>query len=144
MPPRSGPERRANVLGALAHPVTDCWVATAGTDGPHLVPLTLAWLDERIVLAMAPSSRTARNLTDNGVARLGIGPTRDVAMIDAVVERSIDAAGELAERYAAVAGWDPRSHLNVLFVLRPERIQAWREVDEHPGRTLMRDGTWLV
>jgi hypothetical protein len=28
-------------------------------------------------------------------------------------------------------------------VLRPERIQAWREADEIAGRTLMRDGAWL-
>jgi hypothetical protein len=28
-------------------------------------------------------------------------------------------------------------------VLRPLRIQAWREVDELPGRTLMRGGAWI-
>jgi hypothetical protein len=32
----------------------------------------------------------------------------------------------------------------VFQVLRPRRIQAWRESNEIPGRTLMRDGTWLV
>jgi hypothetical protein len=29
-------------------------------------------------------------------------------------------------------------------VLRPDRIQAWRESNELAGRLLMRDGTWLV
>jgi hypothetical protein len=29
-------------------------------------------------------------------------------------------------------------------VLRPERVQAWRESDEIAGRTIMRDGAWLV
>lgn len=29
-------------------------------------------------------------------------------------------------------------------VLRPLRLQAWREVNEIRGRTLMRDGSWLV
>lgn len=29
-------------------------------------------------------------------------------------------------------------------VLRPVRVQAWREADEIAGRTLMRDGRWLV
>jgi len=29
-------------------------------------------------------------------------------------------------------------------VLRPLRIQAWREVNELPGRTLMRAGAWLT
>ena len=26
----------------------------------------------------------------------------------------------------------------------PRRIQAWREVNEQPGRELMRDGRWLA
>jgi hypothetical protein len=26
----------------------------------------------------------------------------------------------------------------------PRRIQAWREVNELPGRELMRDGHWLA
>ena len=29
-------------------------------------------------------------------------------------------------------------------VLRPLRIQAWREVNEFPGRLLMRGGTWMT
>jgi len=29
-------------------------------------------------------------------------------------------------------------------VLRPLRVQAWREANEIAGRTLMRDGAWLV
>jgi len=32
----------------------------------------------------------------------------------------------------------------VYLVLRPVRVQAWREADEMTGRTLMRDGEWLV
>jgi len=30
------------------------------------------------------------------------------------------------------------------FRISPQRIQAWREVDELPGRELMRDGRWLA
>jgi len=29
-------------------------------------------------------------------------------------------------------------------VLRPLRVQAWREVNELPGRTLMRGGAWIT
>jgi len=29
-------------------------------------------------------------------------------------------------------------------VLRPVRIQAWREVNELSGRTLMRGGLWIT
>jgi hypothetical protein len=36
-----------------------------------------------------------------------------------------------------------RSRVRFL-VLRPQRVQAWREVDELPGRTLMRDGAWIT
>ena len=32
----------------------------------------------------------------------------------------------------------------VLVVLRPERIQAWREANEIAGRTILRDGAWLA
>jgi hypothetical protein len=28
-------------------------------------------------------------------------------------------------------------------VLRPDRVQAWRDENEIAGRTLMRNGTWL-
>ncbi|MEU4717843.1 hypothetical protein AB0F73_29890 [Micromonospora purpureochromogenes] len=29
------------------------------------------------------------------------------------------------------------------FLIRPRRIQAWREANELQGRVLMRDGRWL-
>ena len=54
-------------------------------------------------------------------------------------------AAELGEAYAGQADWDPRRSAGFLYVvLRPERVQAWRESDEIAGRTLMRDGEWLV
>lgn len=41
--------------------------------------------------------------------------------------------------------WDPREGANdyAYFRIVPDRVQAWREVNELPGRTLMRDGAWL-
>jgi hypothetical protein len=129
----------------LAYPA-DAWVATAGPDGPYLVPLTLAWIDERVVLALETRSRTARNLLAGGTARLGVGPTRDVVLLDVALERSVPVAeaGELGERYAAQADWDPRGADGYCYlVLRPDRIQAWRNVEEFDGRTLLRDGRWI-
>jgi hypothetical protein len=132
----------------LATPAIDVWVATASPSGaPHLVPLSLAWVDERVVIAVEESSVTARNILASGVARLGLGPTRDVVMIDVVLEKSVDAASSeaIGERYAAQADWDPRADEGYLFlVLRPMRVQAWREANEIAGRALMRDGVWLV
>jgi hypothetical protein len=81
------------------------------------------------------------------VARLAVGPTRDVVMIDAVLDQAVDVEADdaLGSAYVAQADWDPRGSTGYVFlVLRPMRVQAWREVSEIPGRTLMRDGTWLV
>jgi hypothetical protein len=130
-----------------ATPAIDTWVATASADGvPHLVPLSLAWVDDRAVVAVEASSVTARNLAASGRARLAVGPTRDVVMVDALLERSVEVTDDasLGEAYVAQADWDPRGSAGFLFlVLRPVRVQAWREADEIAGRTLMRDGVWL-
>lgn len=50
------------------------------------MPLSLAWIDERVVLATEAGSVTAGNITSQGGAWLGLGPTRDVEMIDAELE----------------------------------------------------------
>jgi 3-hydroxyisobutyrate dehydrogenase-like beta-hydroxyacid dehydrogenase len=118
-----------------------------GTTREHLVPLSLAWVDERLVIAVPPSSRTAGDIAASGRARMAVGPTRDVTMIDARLERAVDVveAGPLADAYAAPADWAPRDSDGYRFlVLRPVRVQAWRESDELAGRTLMADGEWLV
>ena len=81
------------------------------TGAPYLVPVSLAWVDDRAVIAVAKSSLTARNLTMSGVARLAVGPTRDVVMIDAVLEDVVDVAADegLGSAYIAQADWDPRA-----------------------------------
>jgi hypothetical protein len=152
--PRSTEQRKADSLAKLTAHAADVWVATAAADGNghprcHLVPLSLAWVDERIVLATEADSVTARNITGQGRARLGLGPTRDVLMIDAELERTYrldEVPADLARHYAAQADWDPRESGEPMrfLVLRPMRIQAWREVNELPGRTLMRDGAWVT
>jgi hypothetical protein len=153
-PPRDRQQRTRDTLAKLAQPVVDVWVATASRSGssgdadPYLVPLSLAWIDQRVVIAVESTSRTARNIEGSRTARLALGPTRDVIIIDAQLEQSVPvaAAEQLAERYVQQADWDPRTAGDFyrFLVLRPERIQAWREANELPGRTLMRDGTWLT
>jgi hypothetical protein len=146
--PRDRRTRKADTLALLGTPAIDVWVATASAAGePHLVPVSLAWVDDRVVIAVEATSVTARNLTTSGAARLAVGPTRDVVMIDVVLDRAVDVAadGALAAAYVAQADWDPRGATGYLFlVLRPTRLQAWREANEIPGRTLLRDGTWLT
>ena len=89
--PRTREQRKVDTLAKLAAPAADVWVATAAADAgghasSHLVPLSLAWIDERVVLATEAGSVTAGNITSQGGARLGLGPTRDVVMIDAELE----------------------------------------------------------
>jgi hypothetical protein len=152
--PRAREQRRADTLAKLSTPTVDVWVATAAVDtggrvSSYLVPLSLAWIDERVVLATEADSATARNILSRGRARLGLGPTRDVVMIDAELEQvySLDEVpAGLARQYAMQADWDPRESGDRMrfLVLRPLRIQAWREANELPGRTLMRDGAWIT
>jgi len=151
-PARSPAQRKLDTLSKLASVEADVWVASASADqagaSPYLVPLSLSWIDDRVVISLPGASRTARNLSDHGAARLALGPTRDVVLIDASLDRSVRVGDDdaLLARYIAQAGWDPRTAGGgyVLLVLRPERIQAWREENELAGRTLMRDGEWVV
>lgn len=150
--PRPPAQRKQDALRQLTTRAIDTWVASAGELGraPHLVPLSLAWVDERVVLAVSAASRTARNITASGRARLGVGPTRDVVLLDVRLERVVPvadpAARDITTRYTAQADWDPSAEGGdyQYLVLRPQRIQAWREADELPGRMLMRNGRWLV
>ena len=42
-----------------------------------------------------------------------------------------------------LAGFGPRELGSYLyFCIRPDRVQAWLEVNEPKGRELMRDGRW--
>jgi hypothetical protein len=56
------------------------------------------------------------------------------------------ASPAFGDRFAAHTGFDPRALATPYrwFRICPRRIQAWREVNELPGRELMRDGRWLV
>ena len=57
----------------------------------HLVPLSLCWHYGEVIVATEARSRTARNAQGSGQARLALGLTQDVVMIDAaasVIERS--------------------------------------------------------
>lgn len=115
---------------------------------PHLVPLSFDWDGEALLVATPADSPTGRNLAASGVARLGLGTTRDVSIIDGQVEvLEIDKLPpQQGDRFAARAGFDPRMLTTPYrwFRIAVRRVQAWREVDELTGRVLMRDGRWLV
>ena len=143
---RSRGERRSDTEHRLAHDV-DVWVASASPDGvPHLVPLSFDWDGEAVLVATPADSPTGRNLAATRTVRLGLGLTRDVTMIDGEVEvLEMDALPrEQGDRFAARSGFDPRELETPYrwFRILPRRMQAWREVNELPDRTLMRDGRW--
>lgn len=148
--PRTRAQRRSDALATLAATHADVWVASASkNDIPHLVPLSFAWDGEHVILATEAAAATTRNIRKSGRARLGFGTTRDVVMVDARLIRMVsDPASEpvVAARYADQADWDPRETAGdfVYLLLRPDRIQVWREDNEIQGRTVMRDGQWLT
>ncbi|MFG2292722.1 pyridoxamine 5'-phosphate oxidase family protein [Streptomyces sp. NPDC048603] len=146
--PRSRAQRRSDTEHRLTHDV-DVWVASASADGaPHLVPLSFDWDGEALLAATPAESPTGRNLAATRTARLALGHTRDVAMIEGDVE-VLDIGAlppHLGDRFASRTGFDPRSLTTAYrwFRITPHRVQAWREENELAGRELMRDGRWLV
>ncbi|MDK1346782.1 pyridoxamine 5'-phosphate oxidase family protein [Streptomyces sp. 378] len=145
---RSAEQRRKDTLHRLDRDV-DAWVATAdgATGTPYLVPLSFLWNGSYLLFATPASSPTGRNLAGSGRARVGIGPTRDVVLVEGTVETAQpgELTGQDAELFAAKTGFDPRRLATSYLYFRvvPRRIQAWREADELEGRELMRDGRWL-
>jgi hypothetical protein len=146
--PRTRAQRRRDTEHRLTHDV-DVWVASASPDGaPYLVPLSFDRDGEALLVATPADSPTGRNLVATRTARLALGHTRDVAMIEGEVEvLEIDALPRRqGDRFAARTGFDPRALATRYrwFRITPRRIQAWREEDELRDRELMRDGRWLV
>ena len=83
--PRPATERKRDTLARLERDV-DVWVATARGDIPHLIPLSFLWDGARLLLATPDSSVTARNLRATGRARLTLGTTRDVVVIEGTAQ----------------------------------------------------------
>ncbi|MEV0156539.1 pyridoxamine 5'-phosphate oxidase family protein [Micromonospora sp. NPDC050686] len=146
-PPRGIAERLRDTRARLENDV-DLWVATSGPrGGVHLVPLSYLWDGTALLVSTPRDSVTGRNLRADGRVRLGLGPTRDVVMIDGIAEAlgPADLTPSMREAFAAKTGFDPAglAESYQYFLIRPRRIQAWREANELPGRDLMRDGRWL-
>ncbi|MGV9651176.1 pyridoxamine 5'-phosphate oxidase family protein [Streptomyces sp. NPDC003554] len=146
---RTARQRTHDTLHRLEHDV-DAWIATADTagGGPYLVPLSYRWDGSTLLVATPAESPTGRNLLKTGTVRLGIGPTRDVVMIDGAVQalEPAELTEEVGDSFAAKTGFDPRRLDTVYryFRITPRRVQAWREANELAGRDLLRDGEWLV
>ncbi|MDX6570991.1 MAG: hypothetical protein QOC86_147, partial [Gaiellales bacterium] len=85
-PPRSRAERKADTLRKLAAEV-DVWVASADEDGRgNIASLSFVWHRDALTIALPETSRTARNLIRAGWARVALGPTRDVVILEGPLE----------------------------------------------------------
>ncbi|WP_406343427.1 pyridoxamine 5'-phosphate oxidase family protein [Streptomyces sp. NBC_00648] len=127
----------------------DAWVSTASADGtPYLVPLSFLWDGTTFLISTVRTAPTSRNLVANAAVRLAFGATRDVVLVEGnavpVEEGALEP--ESADAFAAKTGFDPREEKQeyLYFHVAPQRVQAWREVNELAGRTLMKDGAWLA
>jgi hypothetical protein len=142
-PARTPDERKHDALKQLDTEV-DAWVSTASTDGtPYLVPLSFLWDDGTLWLSTAANNPTSRNLKASGQLHLAIGQTRDVLLITGTATPAVP-SDDLADAFATKCGFDPRLSNYPYFQVTPHQIQAWREVNELPNRTLMQNATWLI
>ena len=149
-PPARAPEqRKQDALDRLERDV-DAWVATAdpGSGAPYLVPLSFLWDGATLLIATPTASPTSRNLQATGRVRVGLGPTRDVVLIEGTARAlaAADLPGDVGDAFAAKTGFDPRELATpyTYFRIQPRRLQAWREANELQGRELLRDGRWVV
>lgn len=145
-PARSAAQRKKDSLSRLQND-KDFWVATASGDTPTMVPLSFWWSGESLFFATVENNPTAVNIVSSGRARAVLGHTRDVVLLDTVAKRiERDELSETyADAYARKCGWDPRDTRDYrFFQLSPERIESWRELNEHSDRELMRDRKWLI
>jgi hypothetical protein len=143
-PARSAEQRKKDTLTRLDADA-DAWIASADAAGnAYLVPLSFLWDGTGVVVSTPSSSATGINLSRAARVRVGVGQLRDVTMIDGSPEPVQD--DQTKDAFAAKHGWDPRTEAEdyAFFRIVPDRLQAWREVNELSGRTLMRDGSWLL
>jgi len=147
LPPRNTKQRIADVLEKWRHD-EDVWVASASETGEaYLIPLSFYWDGSRLILATLKNSRTVRNLQRAGWARVALGPTRDVVILEGAVtiQRARELDPALAAAFAEKAGFEPRREAEkyVYLLVTPERIQAWREANELTDRQVMQNARWL-
>lgn len=146
-PARSREQRKQDVLDRLEKD-KDAWVSTASADGvPTLVPLSFVWDGGTLLMATRRTNPTAVNVTPDGRARIALGHTRDVVLIEATAEvvEGSDLPKASGDAFAAKFDWDLRGRAAWVYLrFSPYAVRAWRESNEQPGRDLMADGHWLV
>ena len=109
MTDRRSTAQRVDQAKSLLQHEADAWIATASAQGEgHLVPLYLSWDGSSIILATEAGSATARNIAATGGARLPVGSTRDVVLIQAsAIAVPCDEADEsTCATFVSRTGWN--------------------------------------
>lgn len=142
-PARNREQRKADALGRLAEDA-NAWLATAGPDGPWLVPLDFHWDGSTLLFALGQNGPTSTNIRMNSRVRIALGHTLDVVIIDgtATVLGLDEVSSDRLDAYRAKLDNNPRSWAAVFIMATPERICAWREENEQVDRVIMRSGKW--
>ncbi len=145
---RGAAERVRSVVGRLRGE-REVWVATAHPEhGPHQVPLWFVWHEDAVWMCTSAASATVRNLRTEPRVRLSLPDTADVVLVSgtAACFPAEEVPPGAAEAFAGKFGWDPRAEEGAFVYLRvtPVTVRAWRGEPELRGRTVMRDGAWLV
>jgi hypothetical protein len=143
-PPRSLAQRRDDVLHMLAAE-RHLWIASAADGLPHLIPLAFAWDGTTIIFVTRRTSRTVQNLRKSARARAALGSSRDVVIIEGPVSFTEPADADAGLRAVlATLPLDPEKVPGAVGVhLMPQRILAWRGLNEIGSRTIMAGGQWL-
>ncbi len=144
---RTAAQRRVDSVRRLENDAS-IWIATASAIGiPHLIPLSLAWDGEHLLLATPTNSPTVRNATDTGAVKATLDSAEDVVLIDGTAEVSDFGAADAGHlgTYVQRVGWNPADQDGEwsLLVVRPRTVRAWNSVAEGTGRTIMKEGDWL-
>ncbi|MEV3927522.1 pyridoxamine 5'-phosphate oxidase family protein [Actinomadura coerulea] len=146
--PRSLTERRAHARERLETGF-QMWLAT-GSDGhgAHLIPVAYAWDGSALYTAAFAKSRTVANIKAHPQARIALGDTTDVIMIDTTASLidvpDIDA--DIAENYAKVSTAPPHPPGGHIRLPTPapqahpslERLSRIRWAHGHAGRPMAR------
>ena len=127
----------------------DVWVATASPEGtPHLIPLSMAWIDGKVMCVTYTNSPTTRNVIATSQARCSLDSTTDVIILKTsgqimqMDQCSDDLVQEMVEQFR----WDPRNSPEIgwsVLTMTPLMIQAWNTEPEIENRTIMRNGAWV-
>ncbi len=102
---RATEQRMSDAIAKLEGDI-DLWFATADDhENAHLVPLSFCWHNEEVVVATEARSRTAQNAERSGQARLALGTSLDVVIVDATasVVDGVDADPLVKNAYRGLA-----------------------------------------